>query len=80
MRRLNHVRRTPGIPFWQRNYWEHIIRNEDSLNRIREYIQTNHTLGLQFSPSCGTIEQEAHNPNKAGLVSCVHHDSHCTQS
>jgi REP-associated tyrosine transposase len=23
---------------WQRNYYEHIIRNEDSLNRIRQYI------------------------------------------
>jgi REP element-mobilizing transposase RayT len=26
---------------WQRNYYEHIIRNEESLNRIREYIATN---------------------------------------
>jgi len=26
---------------WQRNYYEHIIRNEESLNRIREYIFTN---------------------------------------
>jgi putative transposase len=26
---------------WQRNYYEHIIRDEDSLNRIREYITTN---------------------------------------
>jgi len=26
---------------WQRNYYEHIIRNEISLNRIREYINTN---------------------------------------
>jgi len=23
---------------WQRNYYEHIIRDEDELNRIREYI------------------------------------------
>ena len=28
---------------WQRNYWEHIIRNENELNRIREYIQNNPT-------------------------------------
>ncbi len=28
-------------PFWQRNYYEHIIRNENELNRIREYIQNN---------------------------------------
>ena len=27
--------------FWQRNYYDHIIRNEDELNRIREYIQNN---------------------------------------
>ncbi len=26
---------------WQRNYYEHIIRDEDELNRIREYIQNN---------------------------------------
>ncbi|HSE86752.1 MAG TPA: transposase [Candidatus Binatia bacterium] len=26
---------------WQRNYYEHIIRNEDSLNRIRQYIIDN---------------------------------------
>jgi REP element-mobilizing transposase RayT len=26
---------------WQRNYYEHIIRNENSLNRIREYIINN---------------------------------------
>ena len=28
---------------WQRNYWEHIVRNEMELNRIREYIHTNPT-------------------------------------
>ena len=26
---------------WQRNYWEHIVRNEDELNRIRDYIRHN---------------------------------------
>jgi hypothetical protein len=26
---------------WQRNYYEHIIRNRDALGRIRVYIQTN---------------------------------------
>jgi REP element-mobilizing transposase RayT len=33
------------LPFrrrlWQRNYYEHIIRSEDSLNRIRQYIVEN---------------------------------------
>jgi putative transposase len=26
---------------WQRNYYEHIIRNERALERIRDYILTN---------------------------------------
>jgi REP element-mobilizing transposase RayT len=40
-KRINELRNMPGTPFWQRNYWEHIIRDEASLNRIREYIETN---------------------------------------
>jgi len=27
--------------FWQRNYYEHVIRNETALLRIREYVQNN---------------------------------------
>jgi len=38
---INDIHQTPGIPLWQRNYYEHIIRNEDGLNKIREYIQNN---------------------------------------
>lgn len=38
---INIIRNTPGKPFWQRNYYEHIIRNEKELNHIREYIQLN---------------------------------------
>jgi len=26
---------------WQRNYWEHVVRDDEDLNRIRNYIQTN---------------------------------------
>ncbi len=40
-RRINERRGTPGLPVWQRNYYEHIIRNEESLNRIRQYIADN---------------------------------------
>lgn len=40
-RRINELRGTPGTRFWQRNYYEHIIRDDKSLNRIREYIITN---------------------------------------
>ncbi len=38
---INQIRNTPGIPVWQRNYYEHIIRNEESLNNIRKYIINN---------------------------------------
>jgi REP element-mobilizing transposase RayT len=31
----------PSAAVWQGNYYEHVIRNEDSLNRIREYVATN---------------------------------------
>jgi REP element-mobilizing transposase RayT len=40
-KRINELRQNPGIPVWQRNYYEHIIRGEDELNRIREYIVNN---------------------------------------
>jgi len=30
-----------SLPFWQRGYYGHIIRNEADLNRIREYIRNN---------------------------------------
>jgi len=42
-KRINELRQTPGAKLWQRNYWEHIVRNEPELNRIREYIQNNPT-------------------------------------
>ena len=40
-KRINAVRGNPGAKLWQRNYWEHIIRNESEWNRIREYIRNN---------------------------------------
>ena len=30
-----------GKVFWQRNYYEHVIRSEKALEKIREYIQNN---------------------------------------
>jgi REP element-mobilizing transposase RayT len=40
-KRINQFRHTPGQPVWQRNYYEHIIRDEMDLDRIRRYIQEN---------------------------------------
>jgi len=30
-----------SAPFWQRNYYDHVIRNDKELNEIREYIINN---------------------------------------
>jgi REP element-mobilizing transposase RayT len=38
---INQIRNTPGVPVWQRNYYEHIIRDERDLDRIRAYIAEN---------------------------------------
>ena len=40
-RLINGLRRTPGAPVWQRNYYEHIIRNERDLDEIRAYVRNN---------------------------------------
>jgi len=38
---VNQLQNTPGIKFWQRNYYEHIIRDESELIQIRRYIKDN---------------------------------------
>ncbi|MTJ32009.1 transposase [Aphanizomenon sp. UHCC 0183] len=40
-KKINMIRNTPQNPVWQRNYYDHIIRNDESLTRIREYLQNN---------------------------------------
>jgi len=40
-KRINDIRRTPGVAVWQRNYYEHVIRHENELTRIREYVVNN---------------------------------------
>ena len=40
-RRVNEARNARGTRLWQRNYYEHVIRNEAELDRTREYIVAN---------------------------------------
>jgi putative transposase len=40
-RQINRLRNTPGVPVWQRNYYDHIIRTQDEWERIRWYIENN---------------------------------------
>lgn len=41
-KQINVKRNTEGAPIWQSNYYEHIIRNEETYQKICEYIRNNH--------------------------------------
>ncbi len=61
--RINQIRGTPGAPVWQRNYYEHIIRDNgratgrSPLHAIRQYIRDN--------PMRWHLDR--YNPDAAGL-------------
>ena len=38
---INQFRDNPGVPVWQRNYYERVIRDEQELAMIRQYIVDN---------------------------------------
>ena len=40
-KKINKLRGTSGVPIWQRSYYERVIRNDEELNRIRQYIVEN---------------------------------------
>ena len=65
-RRINELRSTPNTPIWHRNYYEHVIRNEDDLAEIREYITNN--------PQKWDLDSE--NPNNEGRLG-GHAPIHC---
>jgi len=43
-KQINILRNSPQTPVWHRNYYEHVIRNDAELNKIREYIITNSVM------------------------------------
>ena len=51
-KRINEVRRTPGVKVWQRNYYEHIVRDEKDLRRIQHYIREN---PLRLAEKCDLL-------------------------
>ncbi len=40
-RRINESQNSRGVPVWQRNYYERIVRDDREMNAIRQYIQNN---------------------------------------
>ena len=58
-KKINEIRQTKGIPLWQKNYYEHIIRNEQSLHNIRQYIINNPTRWSEdIENSCGKPNEQ----------------------
>jgi REP element-mobilizing transposase RayT len=59
-RKINALQKTPGQPVWQRNYYEHIIRNEVEWERIRKYIQVNPLRWIEDeeNPAKGVSQRE----------------------
>jgi REP element-mobilizing transposase RayT len=40
-KKINSLKGRTGLRFWQRNYYEHVVRDDMDLNRICQYIQEN---------------------------------------
>ena len=59
-RKINQIRRTAIIPVWQRNYYEHIIRDDQDLNQIREYIINNPLKRELDSEPPDNIKEKGH--------------------
>jgi len=57
-KRINTIRHTPGALVWQRNYYEHVIRSDDELNHVRQYIVHNPANWLE----------DRENPDNVGAV------------
>jgi len=57
-KQINESHNTPGRKIWQRNYYDHIIRNEKSLNKIQEYIRNNPAIW----------DNDIENPDRTGNI------------
>jgi len=64
---MNGVRQNNWPPFrgrlWQRNYYEHVIRNKNELNLIREYI-LNNPAKWAFDPENPGASERQRGPQK----------------
>lgn len=54
-RRINGLRASPGEPVWQRNFYEHVIRDAAELDRIVAYIASN---PRRWTPADGSFGME----------------------
>ena len=64
-----------GNKIWQRNFWEHIIRNEHELNLIRAYIRNNPAQWLKdtFNSKQNTSASSKINSTSGGSLNWNRH-------
>jgi len=69
-KQINELYNTPGNRVWQRNYYEHIIRNPNELFETRRYIQEN-PLKWDLDPENPEHRGDAHvaPPSRFSLIS-----------
>ncbi|MFT3890637.1 MAG: hypothetical protein QM730_03310 [Anaerolineales bacterium] len=52
---INLSRNTEGQLVWQRNYYEHIIRNEQEMDRITRYVEANPSLWAEDDENSNNV-------------------------
>ena len=58
-KRINQARGTPGRPVWQRGFYDHVVRSEHALDKVRAYILDN--------PAQWHLDRENPEAARAGL-------------
>ncbi len=62
-KQINIIRDTPGVPLWQRNYYEHIIRDDADYTRIAEYLDDNPSSWIEDSLHPDNVSLVSHSGN-----------------
>jgi len=63
-KRIHERRGTSGCPVWHQNYYEHVVRDQDGLNRIREYILLNPVRWLEDENNPANLNADLNDSRK----------------
>lgn len=76
-KQINQIRNTPRQQVWQRNYYDHIIRNEQDLTRVREYIVNNPLKWEEDIENINYQNQSAGNGRDRSYMQAKNQRPHC---
>jgi NAD(P)-dependent dehydrogenase (short-subunit alcohol dehydrogenase family)/REP element-mobilizing transposase RayT len=68
-RRINELRQTPGVSVWQRSFYDHIVRDDRDLERVRAYIDGNPGNWQRDPDNPSSARVSARRPAGRGQVS-----------